>query len=138
MPSPEETLAVGRGVIEAVLAPYGFVWVPGSTGHGSGGDFASGEFVRDRRRLQLHFRHSLGMVTYHLGERSLDHAAYMRAVLGADGGSQYPGFSDDPIDAFRHLAHDLAQFCGSFLGESDAPFEAVLLHAKQERARKLP
>src|SRR5690606_17601263 len=103
--SPEEALAAGCAILEPVLAPHGFVWVPGAAGHSSGGSSASGSFVRGTRRLELHFRYSLGLVTYHLGETSLDHDSYMRVVLGAKPVNQYPGFSSDPMDGFHHLAH---------------------------------
>ena len=138
MHSPKETLAAGCAVLEPVLAAHGFAWVPGAAGHGSGGDFASGSYVRGTRRLELHFRHSLGLVTYHLGERSLDHEAYMRVAAGANGGNQYPGFSFDPIDGFRHLAHDLSKFCQSFLAGSDEDFNGIASRANTKVRKRLP
>jgi hypothetical protein len=138
MRSPEEILAVGCGVLESVLTPHGFTWAPGGSGQSSGGSFASGSFVRGNRRLELHFRHSLGLVTYHVGQRALDHAAYMQSVLGAKGANQYPGFSSDPIDAFRHLAHDLRGFCQSFLVGSDEEFNDVASRADTSVRKRLP
>jgi hypothetical protein len=76
------------------------------SGLGSGGNFACGDFVRGDRRLELHFRWSLGLVRYHVGMGSASHEAYMRE-LGVWDQCQYPGFSEDPNDAFRGLAHDL-------------------------------
>jgi hypothetical protein len=138
MRSPKETLAVGCSVLEPVLTPHGFEWVSGASGHSSGGDFASGSFVRGDRRLELHFRHSLGLVTYSVGQRTLDHAAYMRAVLGGSGANQYPGFSSEPIDAFHHLAHDLSTFCQAFLGGSDEEFNDVASRAATIVRKRLP
>jgi len=73
---------------------------------------------------------------------SVDHASYMRAVLGPAGGNQYPGFSTDPLDAFRHLAHDLESYCDAFLGNSDSEFEATVRKAAAEArppgVRRLP
>jgi hypothetical protein len=136
--SPEESLAAGCAVLAPILALQGFVWVPGASGHSSGGDFASGSFIRGTRRLELHFRHSLGLVTYHVGDTSLDHEAYMRVVLGAKGGNQYPGFSSDPIDGFRHLAHDLSEFCQSFLGGPDEEFNGIASGARTNVGKRLP
>src|SRR5437868_689109 len=96
--TPINALLEGCKILDAVMKPHGFNFVGGLTGKGSGGYFASGEYVRGDRRLELHFRYSLGLVTYHIGELSLTHDEYMRALLGKDGGNKYPGFSDDPLD----------------------------------------
>jgi hypothetical protein len=138
MRSPEEVLAAGRGIVEPVMAAHGFVWVAGAEGQSSGGTFASGSFVRGNRCLELNFRHSLGLVAYHLGDRSVDHAAYMRAVLGVNGGNQYPGFSSDPIDGFRHLAHDLESFCQSFLSGPDEEFNVIASSTRPNVRKRLP
>jgi hypothetical protein len=67
----------------------------------------------------FHFRHSLGMVTYHLDSLSMSHQEYMRSVIGRPNASHYPGFSDDPMDAFRHLQLDLEEHYVDFLEGSD-------------------
>lgn len=59
------------------------------------------------------------MVTYHLGSRSMFHRAYMRSVLGRPNASHYPGFSSDPLDAFRDLYLDLEEHCVEFLEGTD-------------------
>src|SRR4051812_30526515 len=108
-------------------------------GVGSGGAFAWGAFVREDRRLELHFRWSLGLVTYHAGDQAISHEAYLRAVGVPSGANQYPGFSDDPLDGFRHLAHDLHAFLSEFVvGEAEtlrrvAPEEAAQANAAWER-----
>jgi hypothetical protein len=73
--------------------------------HGSGGAFATGRFTRGDQYLELHFRRSLGLVTYGWGGSVLSHADYLAGleVTGA-----YPGYSADALDGFRHLAQDLA------------------------------
>jgi hypothetical protein len=81
--------------------------------------------VRGERKLELHFRHSLGLVTYHLGAVSVPYEEYMRAAR-AEGDRRYPGFSDDPLQAFRDLAHDLDRHGQVFLSGSDAEFREVL------------
>src|SRR5208283_2251673 len=50
------------------------------------------------RSLELHFRHSLGLVTYRVGRISLAHEDYMWAVVGQRSATHYPGFSTDPLD----------------------------------------
>jgi hypothetical protein len=117
----DQALVDGRRILEPVFGPAGFAFVVGSSGHGSGGYFASGAFERPGRRLELHFRYSLGLVTYHVGAMSLDHRQYMRA-LGHERDAAYPGFSSDPLDGFRHLRSDLARFGAEFLEGSDAQF----------------
>src|SRR5258705_2299753 len=93
----------------------GFRFEVREEGVGSGGHFAWGEFVRDDRRLELHFRWSLGLVTYHVGIHALSHEAYLRALGVPLGKNQYPGFSDNPLDGFRHLTHDLRTFVPEFV-----------------------
>jgi len=130
--TPEEAIEQGRKILEPVLAVNGWRFVPGSTGTGSGGHFAQAEFVRDDRRLELHFRWSLGLVTYHVGELALSHEAYMEALLGRHGASRYPGFSADPIDGFRDLAADLQEHCMDFVVGPGDEFRRCV-----ERAREL-
>jgi hypothetical protein len=69
--------------------------------------------IRSDRRVELHFRGGLGLVTYHAGEKSADHRTYMKA-LGVLDQCKYPGFHDDQLAAFDDLAHDLA-FAKEFL-----------------------
>jgi len=73
------------------LKPYGFQFVFEKTGSSSGGRFAFGRYVRGDRSLELHFRFTLGLVTYQIGDASLDHESYMRA-LGVYGQNAYPDF----------------------------------------------
>ena len=102
-------------------------------GQGSGGRFATGDYVSGRRRLELHFRRSLGFVTYHLDGSSVSHEGLMRA-LGAAGRHEYPGFSDDPLDGFRHLQRDIECYGQVFLTGSDDDFSHVLAEAQRLEA----
>ena len=142
MKNPLKILQDGRQILDPVLEKHGFKWVPGKSGTSSGGDFACGEYVRGDRRLEVHFRHSLGLVTYHVGRNSFEHPAYMRVQLGPSGGNKYPGFSGDPLDAFRDLAHDLNKFCGVFLNGTDEDFrdiaDRVEADSKITGIRRLP
>ena len=58
-------------------------------------------------------RFNLGLVRYHVRAESASHDYYMRE-LGVQERCHYPGFSEDPKEAFLGLAHDLA-FAGDFL-----------------------
>jgi len=128
---PQETLVAGCKILETILIPSGFTFVEGASGKGSGGFFASGKFIKGNRALELHFRHSLGLVTYHIGGLSLTHEAYMRAALGPREKNKYPGFSNDPLDAFRDLASDLRNFCVDFLDGSGEQFAKYVESARE-------
>lgn len=106
-------LSAGAAIVAPTLVANEFAWIAGSSGQSSGGAFASGAFVRGERSLELHFRYSLGLVTYHIGDLAVSHADYM-AHTGHRRDAKYPGFSDDPMDAFRSLAYDLANYCQGF------------------------
>jgi hypothetical protein len=135
---PKEILRAGSEILNPVMKPYGFTFVEGWSGMSSGGDFACADFVRDDRRLELHFRHSLGLVTYHAGSHSATHESYLRELLGEGGAHQYPGFSDDPLDGFRHLAHDIENFAGDFLsGNCEALARAALKEAEGRNAQNM-
>ena len=113
MSRPKDILLEGVQLLERVLAPKGFAFRFGGEGRGSGGEFAFGDFVCGEKRLELHFRHSLGLVRYCIGNQSASHEAYMRE-LGIWGQCHCQGFSDDPLNGFRGLAHDLS-FAEDFL-----------------------
>jgi hypothetical protein len=127
-PSPRELLARGAAELAELLGPAGFEFVETEDGESSGGDFASGEFRRGDRRLELHVRSSLGLVRYHFGDESLSHADLVRGVRALDRLSEegaYPGFSEDPMAGFRHLRHDLDRFGGVFLRGGAKAFRAL-------------
>ena len=123
MTDPKSVLTEGSKELEALLAPHGFQLHLGETDKGSGGYFCRGEFVRDAKKLEFSFRWSLGLVTYRLGQLELEHTEFMR-VQGVKGA--YPGFSDDPIEAFRHLRSDIENFGAPFISEEDDEFKALV------------
>ena len=90
-------------------------------------------FAAANRALELHFRHSLGLVRYHIGSSSIVHEDYMWSAIGRRHASEYPGFSTDPLDGFRHLLHDLESHGTDFLQGSDAEFLRHLQSAEQLR-----
>ena len=102
------------------------------SGQNSGGVSDSGRYVKGDRSLELHFRFSLGMVTYHIASVSLAHEEYMRHVAPS-GTAQYPGFSEDPLEAFAHLALDLTSYAQDFLCGSGVEF-LVAKAAAEKRA----
>jgi len=129
--SPTEYLHAGSAILYPILRTYGFEFQWGHSGASSGGPFASGAYVLGDRKLELHYRHSLGLVTYHFGKLSLDHASYMRSVLGSSGGNHYPGFSKEPLASFEDLRFDLEHFAGSFLLGNKEEFSRFVNVAKE-------
>jgi hypothetical protein len=113
--SPSECLRQGSAILDPILRDYGFEFSWGGSGHSSGGLFAFGAFVNGDRKLELHYRHSLGLVKYHFGSMSLDHDSFMRVVLGPGGGNHYPGFSEKAESQFEDLKFDLEHFAEAFL-----------------------
>jgi len=106
------TLDAGVALLNETMVSCGFVYTPTSAGTGSGGTFAAGEFRWDYRKLELHYRYSLGLVSYHVGPLMPSHEAYMGAVIGTRWQSHYPGFSREPMDGFRNLSADLKSTAG--------------------------
>lgn len=112
---PEQTLAAGVELLDDLTRSYGFVYAATATGMGSGGAFAAGQFRRENRMMELHYRYSLGLVTYHVGETALSHEDYMWSVLAERWRSRYPAFPKEPLDDFRDLRADLETNCTEFL-----------------------
>jgi hypothetical protein len=113
--TPLETLRKGAEILGPLLSAHGFTYYEDRAGHGSGGEYASGKYIKEDRILEIHFRHSLGLVTYQIGSESIRHEVFMRALLGQGAGNHYPGFASDPIDGFRNLRYDLENFAADFL-----------------------
>ncbi len=126
-------LRAGCKILDAVMMPHGFTFIEGLSAKGSGGHFASGDYVRDERRLGLSFRFSLGLVFYRINTLWATHDFYMKELLNSKGGNKYPGFSEDPLDGFRHLAYDLENFADDFLSGSGE----VLVRAARKQAEVL-
>jgi len=133
--NPEEVLREGVKLLEPVLGPAGFRFMLGSTGRGSGGAFASGAFVKGDRKLELHFRDSLGLVSYHIGTATLTHEEFVRAVHRGTGKGRYPGVSSDPLQAFHDLREDIEGSGRAFLQGPAEDFEALVAWV---RANPLP
>lgn len=130
--NPDEILRQGSELLMPLFVEHGFVFWQSGRGASSGGRFASAEFRRGNRRFEFHFRYSLGMVSYHLGSESISHEEYMCSVLGKPNLSHYPGFSNDPLDAFRQLREDIQNYCLEFIEGTN---EAVQRRMEDARVR---
>ncbi|MEQ1521036.1 MAG: hypothetical protein ABL936_07175 [Aestuariivirga sp.] len=115
--SPSEVLEIGQRIIAKFLEPFGFVWFRGDSGKGSGGQFASGFFERGDRRLELHYRWNLGLVSYHVGQNGVSHEEYMRS-LGHLSEARYPAVFENQLEAFEALTSDVRNFCEDFVSGS--------------------
>jgi hypothetical protein len=131
---PQDALLNGAKLLDPVLLPKGFNFHFREAGRGSGGNFAWGEFVRQDRRLELHFRKNLGLVRYHVSNLSASHEPYMRE-LGVWPQCRYPGFSEDPAAAFHDLAHDLG-LADDFLSGSAAVLRKAAVREASDTAEK--
>ncbi len=124
---PQTILAEGCKILAAVLEPRGFKFQSDGSAKASGGQVAGGIFALGARKLEVHFRFSLGGVWYHLGAQASSHEDYMWARLGLEGGNRYPDFGDsDPMMAFHDLAYDLEHHAEDFLSGDDAELAARL------------
>jgi hypothetical protein len=133
---PKKALTDGARILETLLRRKGFKFRFRRAGTGSGGNYAWGEFVRADRRLELHFRWSLGLVRYHVGAQNASHESYMRE-LGVWDQCRYPGFSNDPMKGFEELLRDVG-FADDFLdGSAEKLRQAAAREEVAERARKM-
>ena len=133
---PTECLREGAAILGSILHRHGFEFQWGGSGPSSGGLFAFGFFVFGDRKLELHYRHSLGLVTYHFDRLSLAHDSYMRAVLGPNRGSHYPGFSEEPLAPFEDLKFDLEHHATAFLLGDKQEFSRCVNASKEWESNK--
>ena len=131
--SPRQLLEEGAKLLEPLMKRHGFSFGLTEDGQGSGGRYAIGVYSRDERKLELHFRTSLGVVTYRDGDDIVSHAGYMSHLAVKE--ASYPGFSDDPLDGFRHLLFDLERFGDDFLA-GDAGLMRAAAAAERSRIKQ--
>jgi hypothetical protein len=108
-------LSAGLAELEPLLAQHGFQVSSREAGKASGGYLATADFTHAGRTLHLWLRGNSLSVRYDIDGHQLDHAAYMRELLGPGGGNQFPSYSDDAAAAFRALRHDLERLGRDFL-----------------------
>lgn len=130
MNRPKEALIEGAQILQQSLGAHGFQFQFREEGKGPGGAFAWGEFIQGERKIELHFRFTLGMVRYHVDDQSASHESYMRE-LNVWNQCRYPGFSEDAADGFRELMHDLAYAQDFLRGDAE-----VLRNAAAKEALK--
>jgi hypothetical protein len=113
MTDPKDALLAGVQILEPALSPKGFTFEFREEGKGSGGYFAWASLFRTTEDLTYISDRASDLVTYHAADQRASHESYMRE-LGAWEQCHYPGFSDDHINPFLGLAHDLG-FAEDFL-----------------------
>ncbi len=133
----ESILESGASLLRPLLEPHGFQLSEVSLTRGSGGTGATCAFTCGQKRLELHYRYSLGLVTYHVGEASLLHEDYMR-LKGVGKQASYPDFPKQPIESFEHLALDLASFCKDFVQGSGKEIAELSGLARNHPKNRLP
>ncbi|HEY1047536.1 MAG TPA: hypothetical protein VGF79_13910 [Bacteroidia bacterium] len=116
--TPEQLLLDGVKILSTYLEPLGFHFKLLGAGKSSGGKFAFGHFICGDREVELHFRWSLGLVSYKAGNTILRHEDYIN-LINKLGQNKYPNFSEDPYDAFKCLKFDLENLLKDFF-ENDA------------------
>jgi hypothetical protein len=113
--NPKVELEAGAKILEPALAPHGFVFAFQDVGHGSGGDYAWGAYVRGDRSLHLHHRWGLGIVEYHIGDLWIGHSAYLN-FLSVERQSEFVSLPlESGFERYHALLLDLTRFCGDFV-----------------------
>lgn len=115
------SLSAGVTTVEPLLRRHGFQPADRDASKGSGGPFATIDFLKEDRALYLWLRLSSLSVRYDVRGHRLDHSSYMRELLGPAGGNLFPPHANDAVAAFAALRFDLEHFCGDFLsGDGEA------------------
>lgn len=121
--NPSEAISRGREILDPIFEQKGFAPSGTDTGKGSGGSFATVEYSDGMRKVSLSFRYSLGCIEYTVGKVTMTHEQYLKGI-GEKG--QYPGFPDNPIDGFSHLASDIVAFGSAFFTSNESDFAEIL------------
>jgi hypothetical protein len=119
MKEPADILSEGSEILRPLMSKHGFHFSVDGKGNGSGGNFAFGSWRRNDRKLEYHFRYSLGLVEYSLGSEAISHGLLLWALSGERHKARYPGSPEGPLDGFRRLLDDLDQYCTVFLSGTD-------------------
>ena len=123
--TPRQSLEAGAKVLGTILEPHGFRFIAGDTGSSSGGDFASGTFMKDNHTLEFSVRHGLGQVEYILNGQRIGHEHYLR-FAGHWEQRKYPAFGQSIQESFAGLAEDLGNFFTDFTAGEGTEFLAVI------------
>jgi hypothetical protein len=132
-----ESLESRNKILGPFMTASGFAYVQGTAGRSSGRNLASGTRLRKNRKLEMHYRRGLGRVTYPVGGDARRDEAFTGALLGPEGGNDWPGFSAGPTDALRDLLYGLEDFAGDSLAGPGLIFKQHVLdvHAAGKRNR---
>lgn len=96
---------------------------------------ARARHARKGRAVELQSRSGVGIAVYEAGGVRLLHPEYMER-LHASGEMRYPGYSRDPLDAFRRLRADLIRFGRPFLsGKGLDEFRSVAVGGSDPAAQ---
>jgi hypothetical protein len=112
--APEEMLERGVAILAPTLAPHGFTYVSSHSGKGSGGAFASGTFTRGERRLSLHHRWGLGIVTFEIDRLTVPHEHYISFLGVADRSKLLWTPLASGLDRYQALQFDIETLCDDF------------------------
>ncbi|WP_157068068.1 hypothetical protein [Desulfosarcina cetonica] len=131
MSNKTDIIQKGADIMAPVFKKYGFVFSIEGEGQSSGGEFAFGSWCKGNRRLEFHYRYTLGLVNYFLGEERIGHQWYLWAVTGKKHSGSYPGNSEDPVDSFSRLKNDIEKYCDIFLQGSDNELLTVIKKGRE-------
>ena len=131
MKQKTDILHVGSKILKPIMIKNGFSFSVDGEGESSGGNFAYGSWRKSDRKLEYHFRFSLGLVEYSLGTSTIEHEFFMWALTGEKHKAKYPGSSKDPFDGFRRLLDDLKNYGTVFLNGSDLDLRKDIRKAAQ-------
>ena len=112
--SPRDQLARGVEILAPALEQHGFVYAPSHAGVGSGGHFASGNFTRNSRKLSLHHRWGLGIVTFGVEEFVSPHADYVSFLGVGDRSTLLWMPLASGLDRYHALRFDIETLFGDF------------------------
>jgi arsenate reductase len=109
-----EWLKSGASLLDDVFRPHAFKFGgvrEQTTGNRS---IAVGTFQRRGRAVELQVRSGVLVAVYLANGKRLPHPEYLER-LGVASQMRFPGFSKDPLNAFRRLRADLLRFGKPFL-----------------------
>jgi len=131
MKSRSDIVIEGSEILKPLMSKNGFQFTLDGEGQSSGGQFAFGPWTKNDRKLEYHFRFSLGLVEYSLENKTIEHGFFLWALTGEKRKAKFPGSSEDPTNGFSRLLDDLSNFCGIFLNGTDSELRKTMEKAKE-------
>ena len=128
---PLTDLIKGLEILEPFLRQYGFEFDNFENGKGSGGQFTIATYINGHKRFIIGYRYSIGELGYQFENIKVGHTFYLDH-LGLADKKQFPDFqSDDKLNSFRHILHDLYFLVDDFfVGPCSKLIEASKLQEK--------